>query len=91
MAEKTTSMYRREMFPEDSPERKAKIMKIFKENSSMNAKGRQVAKQTGLVVSKVSSEIKKDLSVTHKFERAEKAINDRVDKMALKNAQRTYL
>ena len=57
----------------------------------MNAKGRQVAKQTGLVVSKVSSEIKKDLSVTHKFERAEKAINDRVDKMALKNAQRTYL
>ena len=91
MAEKTTSMYKREMFPEDSPERKAKIMKIFKENSSMNAKGRQVGKQTGLALSKVSSEIKKDLSVTHKFERAEKAINERVDKMALKHAQRTYL
>ena len=38
IAEKTTSMYKREMFPEDSPERKAKIMKIFKENSTMNAK-----------------------------------------------------
>lgn len=85
LKKKSTSVYRREMYPEPTPEEKVRTNVLFIHSSILRRRGERVNalahKEESLTMNKVASNNRK----LQQHLRAEQRINEATDKMALKS------